>query len=313
VRPRARGGQRLHPAARRLVRHNAVPFERSTSRSVSTPAHLRRPRSLDQPASAVSRRHDRAHRDARRRNLTRRPRGEFGHRLGAPLHRRRGRGSRGRHSRGRFGGRRRRGQRRRRCGRWRGRGSRLGRRRRRWHDRIRRRGRKKQQRVDVALRVVRTANAEVDVGHRQLGHAARPDGTHDVTFDNRDVAADGQGAEVEQRRRETALAADRERLAARRHRPGERDDAARRSDHCGSRGRADVEPAMLARGIRIRAEAERPQHRALNGPRPAGRPSGPGERDDPDARDAFGHHRPYPLPALQTAPTVPGHRARCQI
>jgi len=53
---------------------------------------------------------------------------------------------------------------------------------------------------------------------------------------------------------------DRERLASFRHCPGERDDASGGGSHVRAEVTRDVDAAMLAPGIGVVAEDERPEH-----------------------------------------------------
>ena len=58
-------------------------------------------------------------------------------------------------------------------------------------------------------------------------------------------------------------------LAARRHRSGERDHAVGRRHDFRARRSAEVDAAVLPGGVRLRTvERERPQHRPVDGPRP---------------------------------------------
>jgi hypothetical protein len=167
----------------------------------------------------------------------------------------------GRRRRRRHGHRRRRGLRRRRLRGWR----RLHRR---WQE---------EERVEVSLRVGGPAHAEVHVRHRVLGRAARADGADGGPFDDRRTPFDRQRSEMQQRHGVAVGRLDRDRAAACRHCPGERDEARGRRGHGGAQRRADVDAAVEAAGIGVGAEAEPLQHRPLNRPGPAVRARGRNE------------------------------------
>ena len=133
------------------------------------------------------------------------------------------------------------------------------------------------ERVEVALGVGGTAHAEVHVRHGVLGYAARADGAHGGPFGDRRAAFDRQRSEMQQRHGVAVGRLDRDRAAARRHRPGERDQARGRRAHGGAKRRADVDAAVKAAGIGVGAEAEPLQHRPLNRPDPAVRARGRNE------------------------------------
>ena len=62
---------------------------------------------------------------------------------------------------------------------------------------------------------------------------------------------------------------DRDRLPAARDRAGERYDAFGGRQHRGTLGRADIDAAVLPRGVWVSTvERERAQHRPVDGPRP---------------------------------------------
>ena len=125
------------------------------------------------------------------------------------------------------------------------------------------------QRVDIPLLVRRPAQAEVHVGIGQVDHAARADGADDSTLCDVRTARDAGRAEMDERRRVAERRLDRDGLPTRRHRPREADHpVGRRKDPRPCR-RAEVDAAMLARGVRMRTvERERAQDRAVDGPRP---------------------------------------------
>jgi hypothetical protein len=147
----------------------------------------------------------------------------------------------------------------------RGRGRRL--------DLPRRRGRRprrqEEQRIEITLRIVGLADAEIDVRLGQLDIAARPDRSNGIAFSDLDALLDPVGAEMNERDRVAVLRLNRHGLATFRHRPGEGHDPSRGSAHGRSRRRADVDPPVLARRVRVVAvEGEPAQDRPVDGPSP---------------------------------------------
>jgi hypothetical protein len=172
-----------------------------------------------------------------------------------------------------------------------------------------------EQRVHVSIRLGAPPHAEIDVRHGQLHHAARTHGSDGVALRQARAATHGDRAEMQERDRVTVLRLDRDRTAAYRHGPREGDPPGRRGEHGRSRGRADVDPAVLARRVRIVAEQEGPQHRALHrpGPTQSGRRHGERSRNR-SADEQSKHHRAPPLlPDMETQPKVAGPRYRCPI
>jgi hypothetical protein len=153
-----------------------------------------------------------------------------------------------------------------------------------------------EERIQVPIRVGAPPHAEMDVGHRELHHAARTDGPNDVALRQARAATHGDRAEMQERDRVTILGLDGDRPAAHRHGPGEGDHPGRRREHGRSRRGADVDPAVLARRIRIVAEQEGPQHRPLHrpGPTQSGRRHGERSRNR-SANEQSEHHRAPPL------------------
>jgi hypothetical protein len=173
--------------------------------------------------------------------------------------------------------------------------------------------RQEEERVDIALRVGGPANAEMHVRDGLLGRPARADGSNRVALGDGRPAPDGHGAEMEQRDGVAVRRLDRDRPPARRHGPGERDDAARRRDHRGAGRRADVDPAVEAARVWIGTEGERMQNRPLHRPGPPFRRCGRDERGRRGAARESREQRTDLLPVLQTALTVAGGLNRCQI
>jgi hypothetical protein len=117
------------------------------------------------------------------------------------------------------------------------------------------------------------------VRHRVRARADAPD-VHALR--NRVAAPDRDARELEQRHREAVASLDRQRAAAVRDRPRERDGAADRRVHGVADGRTDVDPAVLATRIGVTAEGERSQDRPVDRPRPRGRRSRECERAEHD-------------------------------
>ena len=130
-------------------------------------------------------------------------------------------------------------------------------------------GGQERQRVDVSLLLRRHADAEVDVGLRQLDGAAGPDSADDGALAHDRAPRDPDRPEMDKRRRVTERRLDRNGLAAGRHRAREGDDSPRRRDDLRPRGSAQVDPAVLSACVRMRTvEGERSQHRAVDRPCP---------------------------------------------
>jgi hypothetical protein len=145
------------------------------------------------------------------------------------------------------------------------RGGGLAGRRRRGRDARRQQG----QRIDVALRIARHTGPEVHVRLRQFDDAARADGSHHRRFSHERPARHSDRPEVDKRGRIAKRRLDRHRLPAGRHRPGKGHHALRRREHGVAAGCAEVDAAVLAARVGVRVvEQERPQHRAVHGPRP---------------------------------------------
>jgi hypothetical protein len=136
-------------------------------------------------------------------------------------------------------------------------------------DRRRLRPGQEENRVEVAVRVRRQPHPEIDVRLRKLRHAARPDRADELSFPDRVAAPDGVRAQMQEGDRVTVPRPDRHRPSAPRDGSGEGDrSCCRRRDRrprCGT----DVDSAMLAGRVRIRAEREGHQHRTRDGPTPA--------------------------------------------
>jgi hypothetical protein len=133
-------------------------------------------------------------------------------------------------------------------------------------------------RVDVPLRLVRAADAEVDVRLERDRVGALADGPDRGALHDRGASSDRDRAELEQRDGVAVLGADRERPAAIGHGARERHDAAGRCPHSGAQGRPDVQAAVLCTRVGIVSERESAEHRPVDGPRPRGCARSPRER-----------------------------------
>jgi hypothetical protein len=147
-------------------------------------------------------------------------------------------------------------------------------------DRLRRRGGgcgrrrgatawEQRQRIDVPLRIARRSHSEVDVRVGVFDYAARPNRSDHGALTEACAARDRDRPEVDKRQRVTRGRLDRHRLSARRHGACKGDDARSRCEHRPPGRRAEVDPAVLSRRVRMCAvEREGSQHRPVDGPRP---------------------------------------------
>jgi hypothetical protein len=115
-------------------------------------------------------------------------------------------------------------------------------------------GREEPQRVDVAFGLVGAAHAQVDVRLSRHRVVALADRTEGVTFFDGRSTLDLDLRELEQRDGVAVRSANRDRTAAVRDRPREADRPARRGSHHGPDRTADVDPAVLAAGVRVAAQ-----------------------------------------------------------
>jgi hypothetical protein len=123
-----------------------------------------------------------------------------------------------------------------------------GRRRRSRHDSARR---EEPQRIDVAFGLVGAAHAEVDVRLSRHRVVALADGTDDVAFFDRRSPRHPDLSELEKRDGVAVRGANRHDPAAVRHRAREADHPVCRSSYCGPARASDVDPTVLAAGIRV--------------------------------------------------------------
>jgi hypothetical protein len=146
-------------------------------------------------------------------------------------------------------------------------------------------GRQERKRVEIALRIRGHPDSEVHGRPRRRNGRSLADGRS---------LHDAERAQVRQRDRVSVGRLDRQRHAAARHRAGEADGAGgRRRDrltlHC-----ADLDPAALARGVRVRAvERERLEHRPPGRPGPGLRRGG--KREEHGGGEQEAAHRKSPL------------------
>ncbi len=135
-------------------------------------------------------------------------------------------------------------------------------------------------RVEVALVVGVEPDTEVDVGPVHLGVTARSDCPDAVAFGDCRALLNGDRPEVGERHVVSIGGRERDRLAAARHRPGKRHDSGGGSHDQRTHAAADVQPAVLPRGVRLSAiEGERLQDRTVDRPRPCARRGCGGERN----------------------------------
>jgi hypothetical protein len=164
----------------------------------------------------------------------------------------------------------------------------------------RRRCGQEQQRIEVALLLARRSNPEIHVRVGQLGRPAGTDGPHRVALRHGGTAPNPDRAEVKKRDRIAVGCLDRDRLAAVGNAAREGHPAGRRCDNRRPCRRADVDPAVLPRCVRMDGiERERGQHRSAHRPGPAER----GSRNDEcghNREDEQAHRTRPPLSGMQT-------------
>ena len=167
--------------------------------------------------------------------------------------------------------------------RWiRGHGRRLrGRCRGRGHHRRRRSGLargQQRQRIDVAVRIVGTPGAELDVRNRgRLGGGDRPDC---LALRHAVAGRDRDRPEMCERHRPAVLGPDRHRPTVRRQRAGERHPSRSGRAHLGAGCPGHVDPAMTGRGVRTAAVVEPADDLAGRRPGPRGTRGRYGQSDE---------------------------------
>lgn len=162
--------------------------------------------------------------------------------------------------------------------------------------------RKERERVDVTHLVGCPPDAEVDIGHRELGLSARTHEAHGLTLGDGIASPDRVRAEVHERDGVAVSGLDRHGLPLARNGPGEGDRSRFRRRHHRPGRRTDVDPSMLSRVVGAAlVECEERQHRPVDGPAPAESWCRDDQGDDRSEGDAQTHlvARP-PLSILQT-------------
>jgi hypothetical protein len=123
--------------------------------------------------------------------------------------------------------------------------------------------------IDVALRLGRETDPQVHIGACDLGVAARADRADRVPLGDRRILRDANRAEVRERDGEPVGRGDRDAPARARDRAGEGHRPGGRRTHGRTCLGGDVDPAMLARGVRVRrVERELLDDGAGDGPGP---------------------------------------------
>ena len=156
---------------------------------------------------------------------------------------------------------------------------RLGRRTSDWHRRLRRPRlrltsgprREQRERIEVAVRVRSQADAEVDVGLRPFHVAARADRAHHLALLDSRARSHADRPEMDQCDGIPVCRPDGETEPLMRKLPDEGDDARGRGANVGTGRRGDVDSTVLAAGVGVLLGDERPQHRAVDRPRPGTR------------------------------------------
>jgi hypothetical protein len=128
--------------------------------------------------------------------------------------------------------------------------------------------RKKRERIHISLLVGSHANAEIDIRLRPVGLAARAHRRDRRSLCHRVALPNSERPEVLERHRVAVGGTNRDRLSAFWDRPGEGDVPGGRRQDVGPKISGHVDSAVLATGIRILSEDERPQHLSLYRPRP---------------------------------------------
>ncbi len=124
------------------------------------------------------------------------------------------------------------------------------------------------ERVEVALLVDGAPHAEVHVRLARRCVGALADRADARALPHLVAALHCDRAELQQRHGVAVARADRQRATSRGNGAGEGDGPCHRCAHRLAHGAADVDPAMLPCGVRVRPEDERPQHRPVDRPRP---------------------------------------------
>jgi hypothetical protein len=106
------------------------------------------------------------------------------------------------------------------------------------------------------VRAPRQPHAEVDVSLGMLGSAGPADRAQHLSLGDRRLARERDRPEVKERDRVPVRGLDRDGEPAAGHAPGEADDAGYRSSHGSPEGSADVDPAVLPRGVGVLSEDE---------------------------------------------------------
>ena len=167
----------------------------------------------------------------------------------------------------------------------------------------RRRGRdcrrgQKEHRVEVALRIVDSADAEVDERLTDRGPRTRADAADHVALGDRRPLDDVERAEVQQGDRQSLRRQQRERLTAGRDGPRERDRGVDRRTYGRAHGGADRDAAVLAGRLRVQlVEDVGLQDRSLDRPRPR---AGQGRQGQGNRRGEHDEQSDVSLSVLQT-------------
>jgi hypothetical protein len=163
-------------------------------------------------------------------------------------------------------------------------------------------GRQEHEWIDVPLVIAGPTQPEVHERLGEIDDAARPHRPDDGAFGDGRPALHPGRAQVDKRGRVAEGCLDRHCLASARDGPGKRDHPFGRRVHVCARGRAEVEAAMLAGGVRMRGvERKRTEHRAVDRPRPRlRRRRREHERAERENSESPKHERASLLPDLRT-------------
>ncbi len=151
-------------------------------------------------------------------------------------------------------------------------------------------GGQERERVEIPLLLRGPAEAEMDVGLRDLDLAARPDRADPCPFGDRGALGRADRAEVRQRHRVTVGRLDRDALPRGRDRPGEGDRPRGGRDDRRAGVASHVDASMLAGRVRMRRiEDERLEHGTARGPRPGACRRGEHERSQYRRKECSAH------------------------
>ena len=111
----------------------------------------------------------------------------------------------------------------------------------------------------------------MDIRLRPFGLPARTDRADDVALADLSSDRHSDRAQLDERHGPAVLGSDSQAETLSRQSPGKRDDPTGGGTDLRARGSSDVDPSVLAPGVRILTGDERPQHRPVDRPHPCRR------------------------------------------